>query len=59
MIARRSRRSGRTLWEAIIRDKDAEPDFTAVIKPIEKAAGVVVGGGKGDPGGEIALTVGS
>jgi hypothetical protein len=35
------------LWEAIIRDEDVEPDFTAVIKPIEKAAGVVVGGGKG------------
>jgi hypothetical protein len=29
------------LWEAIIRDEDVEPDFTAVIKPIEKAAGVV------------------
>jgi hypothetical protein len=34
------------LLEAIIRDEDVEPDFTAVIKPIEKAAGVVVGGGK-------------
>jgi len=35
------------LWEIIIRDEGAESDFTAAIKPIEKAAGVVVGGGKG------------
>src|SRR6266480_2543696 len=35
------------LWEVIIRDEGAESDFTAAIKPIEKAAGVVVGGGKG------------
>ncbi len=35
------------LWEVIIRDEGAESDFTAAIKPIEKAAGVVVGGAKG------------
>jgi 3-hydroxyisobutyrate dehydrogenase-like beta-hydroxyacid dehydrogenase len=35
------------LWEVIIRDEGAESDFTAAIKPIEKAAGVVVGSAKG------------
>jgi len=35
------------LWETVIRDEGPESDFTAAIKPIEKAAGVVVGGGKG------------
>lgn len=35
------------LWEKIIRDEGAESDFTVAIKPIEKAAGVVVGGAKG------------
>jgi len=35
------------LWEVVIRDMGSESDFTAAIKPIEKAAGVVVGGGKG------------
>src|SRR4051812_37258849 len=35
------------LWEVIIRDQGAESDFTAAIKPIEKAAGVIVGGAKG------------
>ena len=35
------------LWEVVIRDMGAESDFTAAIKPIEKAAGVVVGGAKG------------
>src|SRR5260370_1403219 len=35
------------LWEVIIRDQGAESDFTCAIKPIEKAAGVVVGGAKG------------
>lgn len=35
------------LWEKIIRDEGAESDFTVAIKPIEKAAGVVVGGTKG------------
>ncbi|QOZ36806.1 NAD(P)-dependent oxidoreductase [Bradyrhizobium sp. CCBAU 53421] len=35
------------LWEVIIRDEGPESDFTAAIKPIEKAAGVIVGGGKG------------
>src|SRR6201746_751518 len=35
------------LWETIISDQGAESDFTSAIKPIEKAAGVVVGGGTG------------
>src|SRR5438105_13152802 len=35
------------LWETVIRDMGAESDFTAAIKPIEKAAGVAVGGAKG------------
>src|SRR3954465_1181833 len=35
------------LWEVIIRDQGAGSDFPAAIKPIEKAAGVVVGGAKG------------
>ncbi|MGY3487035.1 3-hydroxyisobutyrate dehydrogenase-like beta-hydroxyacid dehydrogenase [Bradyrhizobium sp. USDA 4011] len=35
------------LWEVIIREEGAESDFTAAIKPIEKAAGVIVGGAKG------------
>jgi len=35
------------LWEVVIRDEGAESDFTAAIKPIEKAAGVVVGGKRG------------
>lgn len=35
------------LWEAVIRDQGAESDFTASIKSIEKAAGVVVGGTDG------------
>jgi 3-hydroxyisobutyrate dehydrogenase-like beta-hydroxyacid dehydrogenase len=35
------------LWEVVIRDMGAESDFTAAIQPIEKAAGVVVGGAKG------------
>ena len=35
------------LWEIVIRDMGAESDFTTAIKPIEKAAGVVVGGAKG------------
>jgi hypothetical protein len=39
-----SRRSGRRLWEVVIRDMGAESDFTSAIKPIEQAAGVVVGG---------------
>jgi 3-hydroxyisobutyrate dehydrogenase-like beta-hydroxyacid dehydrogenase len=37
------------LWEVVIRDMGAESDFTTAIKPIEKAAGVVVGGAKGGP----------
>src|SRR5215469_8967393 len=35
------------LWEVVIRDEGAESDFTSAIKPIEKAAGVVVGGNSG------------
>ena len=35
------------LWEVVIRDQGAESDFTEAIKPIEKAAGVIVGGAKG------------
>jgi 3-hydroxyisobutyrate dehydrogenase-like beta-hydroxyacid dehydrogenase len=35
------------LWEVVIREMGPESDFTCAIKPIEKAAGVVVGGGKG------------
>jgi 3-hydroxyisobutyrate dehydrogenase-like beta-hydroxyacid dehydrogenase len=32
------------LWEVVIREMGAESDFTSAIKPIENAAGVVVGG---------------
>ena len=35
------------LWEVVIAEMGAESDFTSAIKPIEKAAGVVVGGAKG------------
>jgi 3-hydroxyisobutyrate dehydrogenase-like beta-hydroxyacid dehydrogenase len=35
------------LWEVVIREMGPESDFTTAIKPIEKAAGVVVGGAKG------------
>ena len=35
------------LWETVIREMGAESDFTTAIKPIEQAAGVVVGGAKG------------
>jgi len=35
------------LWETVIKDQGAESDFTTAIKPIEKAAGVVVGQAKG------------
>jgi len=35
------------LWEVVISDQGAESDFTTAIKPIEKAAGVIVGGSKG------------
>jgi hypothetical protein len=31
------------LWVRVIREMGAESDFTSAIKPIEKAAGVVVG----------------
>jgi len=32
------------LWEVVIREMGAGSDFTSAIKPIEKAAGVIVGG---------------
>jgi hypothetical protein len=32
------------LWEVVIREMGAESDFTSAIQPIEKQAGVVVGG---------------
>jgi hypothetical protein len=35
------------LWEVVIREMGADSDFTSAIKPIEKAAGVVVGGKAG------------
>jgi 3-hydroxyisobutyrate dehydrogenase-like beta-hydroxyacid dehydrogenase len=35
------------LWEVVIREMGAESDFTSAIKPIEQAAGVVVGAGTG------------
>ena len=35
------------LWEAVIKEQGAESDFTAAIKSVEKAAGVVVGGAGG------------
>jgi 3-hydroxyisobutyrate dehydrogenase-like beta-hydroxyacid dehydrogenase len=35
------------LWEVVIRDMGPETDFTTAIKPMEKAAGVVVGAAKG------------
>ncbi|MEZ0366668.1 NAD(P)-dependent oxidoreductase [Mycobacterium sp. pUA109] len=31
------------LWEVVLRDAGPESDFTSVIKPIERAAGVIVG----------------
>jgi hypothetical protein len=37
------------LWEVVIREMGAESDFTSAIKPIEKAAGVVVGGAINPP----------
>ncbi len=39
------------LWEVVIREMGAESDFTSAIKPIEQAAGVVVGE-KGGHGGK-------
>jgi len=35
------------LWDTVMRDMGPESDFTEAIKPIEKAAGVIVGGAKG------------
>jgi len=31
------------VWESVLREEGAESDFTCVIKPMEAAAGVVVG----------------
>lgn len=31
------------IWEALARDEGPDSDFTAVIKPFERAAGVTVG----------------
>ena len=36
------------VWEVVLREEGADSDFTTAIRPIEKAAGVVVGG-KGGP----------
>ncbi len=38
------------LWEAAARDQGPDSDFTAVIKPLEKAAGVTVGAAGRPPG---------
>src|SRR5580693_810242 len=40
------------LWEVVIRETGADSDFTSAIKPIEKKAGVVVGGIKGGLSGK-------
>ncbi len=32
-----------TVWETTLAEEGAESDFTSVIKPIEEAAGVIVG----------------
>jgi 3-hydroxyisobutyrate dehydrogenase-like beta-hydroxyacid dehydrogenase len=40
------------LWETVYREMGPESDFTSAIKPIEKAAGVVVGGSKGGATGK-------
>jgi hypothetical protein len=39
-------------WEVVIREMGPESDFTSAIKPIEKAAGVVVGGTKAGVSGK-------
>src|SRR6201996_5198987 len=40
------------LWEVVIREIGPDSDFTAAIQPIEKKAGVVVGGNKGGIAGK-------
>ena len=40
------------LWETVMREMGPDSDFTSAIKPIEKAAGVVVGGAKGGATGK-------
>src|SRR5258707_14580875 len=42
------------LWETVIREMGAESDFSAAIKPMEKAGGV--GGGCAEGGGSHAAT---
>jgi 3-hydroxyisobutyrate dehydrogenase-like beta-hydroxyacid dehydrogenase len=42
------------LWEAVARDQGSDSDFTTVIKPFEKAAGVTVGRVAAQPSGEGA-----
>src|SRR5262244_187967 len=37
------------LWEAVIKDQGPESDFTAAMKTVEKAAGVIVGDSKSGP----------
>ena len=45
------------LWEVVIREMGAESDFTSAIKPIEKAAGVVVGGQGSQRAGQVKPVV--
>jgi hypothetical protein len=42
------------LWETAMYDEGADSDFTSAIKPIERAAGVIVGpvGGRSPEAGE-------
>jgi 3-hydroxyisobutyrate dehydrogenase-like beta-hydroxyacid dehydrogenase len=40
------------LWETVMREIGPDSDFTSAIKPIEKAAGVVIGGAKGGATGK-------
>jgi 3-hydroxyisobutyrate dehydrogenase-like beta-hydroxyacid dehydrogenase len=40
------------LWEAVIKDQGPESDFTAAMKTVEKAAGIVVGGQRGGATGK-------
>ena len=45
------------LWETVIKDQGADSDFTSAIKPIEKAAGVVVGGSRRRRDGEVTRSI--
>jgi hypothetical protein len=40
------------LWETVIKEMGPDSDFTSAIVPIERAAGVMVGGTKGDVTGK-------